>query len=1086
MKKNFTRYGCNGLSLLRHLLNVNNFVACILFFSLQLFSFHAVAQTTLQGVVKNANGQPLDGVSVSLKNSSTGTSTDAQGRYSLNVQGMQGRLVFSFTGFKTLEQAIAGRNQVDVILETEVSKLDEVVVVGYGSQSRQKLTTSIAKLDTRVLENLAYTNLGSALQGSISGLQVQSTGGGQPGAASRIILRGGTSINNPNGAAPLYIVDGVIRPNGLNDVNPMSVESTQVLKDAASTAIYGARGSNGVVIVTTKSGKPNKTRISYNFNGSVAKPSRLLQYANAHDYIYYNRLGVKAAAYYSPSLISRLTQANGSGTGNDLTNNTAFTTMYLTPANQYKLNEGWQSMPDPVDSTKTIIYDETNFQDLIYRNAITNDHYIDMAGGTDKATFYAGLGYVASQGTATITEYKRLSFNLNGSYRIKDNLNVIGRLQYSNRTNRTVSSLANLFYRSASLPGTAKYRFEDGTIAPGQNSSIGNPDYYFKGPYAPKGNTAFETITISLGAKWNLLKDLAFEPLVSVNRDDNPIYSFQPAALLNGVGTLITTRTATSSIARNTQYQADGVLTYAPTFAGKSNLEAKAGFSHYYRQNTSFSGSGQNAVTDIIPTLNASGANFTITSSISPLIIQSVFSRINYDYDGKYLLSLNARYDGASNLGENNRFGFFPGVSAGWNLHKENFFQNIIPNRLMQLKLRASYGVNGNISGLSDFQPEGSYTTTGLYAGASAIRAGEIPNENLKWEQSKTFDIGADIGLFNNRVSLIVDYYNRRTDDLLTTVSLPASSGFASIFTNNGSLQNKGYEVELNIDVLPVRSNLKWNAFFNAAHTSRKILKLPNNGIPRNRQGGVYVFDPSIGGYNYLGGLQEGGRPGDLYAYKQVGIYATDQEAAKGLPDMIPTSAIKTKFGGDAIWADIDGNGLIDSRDQVYMGNPYPVWTGGFNNFLRYKSFGLNIRTDFAAGNTIFNYPAVIANSQAQGDALPLQSYIDKMWKKQGDVATYSRYTWQDQSANIFRGGISSSVYYEKGDFLALREVSLSYIVPESLVRKTRLSNVRVNISGSNLYYFTEFTGLNPEDGGMDNGHYPLSRTFSLGLNVTF
>jgi hypothetical protein len=223
-----------------------------------------------------------------------------------------------------------------------------------------------------------------------------------------------------------------------------------------------------------------------------------------------------------------------------------------------------------------------------------------------------------------------------------------------------------------------------------------------------------------------------------------------------------------------------------------------------------------------------------------------------------------------------------------------------------------------------------------------------------------------------------------------------------------------------------------------------------------------------------------------MYAYQQVGIYATDEEAAKGLPDRIPTTTIKTKFGGDARWGDIDGNGIIDSRDQVYVGNPYPVWTGGFNNFLRYKNFGLNIRTDFATGNTIFNYPAVIANGQSQGDALPLQSYIDKMWKKPGDVATYPRYTWQDQSANIFRNGISSSVYYEKGDFLALREVSLSYSLPESLVRKARLSNVRLNLSGSNLYYFTAFTGLNPEDGGMDNGHYPISRTFSLGVNVTF
>ena len=1059
-------------------------------FILFLLSFgQVVAQTKITGTVSDAKGKEVPGVTVSEKGSAVSVISDENGSYSITVTNSNGTLIFSSSGFSSREVAIQGRSSINITLEESISKLDEVIVVGYGSQSRKKLTTSVAKLDTRALENLVYTNVSAALQGNITGLQVQSVGGGQPGAASRIILRGGTSINNPNGASPLYIVDGVIRPNELNDINSSSIESMQVLKDAASTAIYGSRGSNGVVIVTTKSGKPNSTRISYNVNGSVAKASRLLEYANAHDYIYYNRLGTQAAGVYNSALLGRLSQANASGTGNNLTTGTGFTTMYLTPANQHKLNEGWQSMPDPVDPTKTIIYDETNYQDLIYRDGITNDHYIDIAGGTDRASFYAGLGYIASQGTATISEYKRLSFNLNGSYKVKDNLNIFGRLQYSNRTMKTIASLANLFYRSASLPGTAKYTFEDGSIAPGQNSSIGNPDYYFKGQYAPQGNTAFETITISLGAKWNLFKDLAFEPLVSVNRDDNPVYSFQPAALLNGPGTLITTRNATSSIARNTQYQADGVLTYGHTFGSKHNVEAKAGFSHYYRENTSLSGTGQNAVTDLIPTLNASGTFTALSSSISTLIIESVFSRINYDYDGKYLLSLNARYDGASNLGENQKFGFFPGISAGWNVDREAFFKNLIPANLLQFKVRASYGINGNISGLGDFQPDGSYTTTGLYGGSSAIRAGTIPNQNLKWEQSKTFDIGVDIGLFNNRMSVIFDYYNRRTDDLLATVDLPASSGFQNIFTNNGSLQNRGYEIELNFDILPAKSDFKWTASFNASHTTRKILKLPENGVPRNRQGGIYIFDPSTGTYGYLGGLQEGGRIGDMYAYQQVGVYATDDEASKGLPDMVPASTNRTKFGGDAIWADIDGDGSITDKDRVYVGNPYPEWTGGFNNYLRYKGFGLNIRTDFTTGNTIYNYPAIIANSQAQGDALPLQDYIDNMWKKQGDVAKYSRYIFSDNSGNIFRGGTtltSNSVYYEKGDFLALREVSLSYTLPESWVHKAHLQNVRINLSGHNLHYFTSFSGLNPEDGGMDNGHYPISRTFAVGINVTF
>lgn len=1059
--------------------NVRGFIKTLFLLIIIVLPVAAFSQIT--GTVKDKNGVAVPAVTVTQKGSTISTVSDVNGQYSINVTDASALLVFTSAGYNSMEVEINGRNVIDVVLAENISKLDEVVVIGYGSQSREKMTTAVSKLDNKVLQNTTFTNVGSALQGNIAGLQVLSTGGGQPGAAPRIILRGGTSIQNPNGAAPLYIVDGVIRPNGLNDINAFAIESVQVLKDAASTAIYGARGSNGVVIVTTKSAKPNRTAVSYSFNGSVGQPTRLVQYANAHDYIYYNRLGIKAAAEYRPELLPRLSQGNATGTGNNLTNSTAYTTMYLTPENQHKLQEGWQSMPDPIDPTKTIIYKETNYQDLIYRNAYTQDHYLDASGGNDKGGFYAGLGYTRSQGTATITDYNRLSFNINAYYRLFENFRINAIVGYTNRNNRTVSSLANVFYRSASLPGTAKYQFEDGTMAPGQNQSIGNPDYYFKGRYAPKGNTEVETSTFSLSAKWDIARNLVFEPLLSLNRDNAPGYSFQPAAMLNGIGPLVTSRTTSSVMARNTQYQTDGVLTYANNFSSKHHLEAKAGFSHYFRRNTNLSATGQNAATDLIPTLNSAATPTNVNSTISDLKIQSLFSRINYDYLGKYLLSINTRYDGASNLGENKKFGFFPGVSVGWNVDKENFFSNIAT--VLQLKLRASYGVNGNISGLGDFQPDGSYITTGgLYGGQSIIRADVLPNQDLHWERSKTFDVGADIGFLNGRASIIFDVYNRITDDLLTTVSLPASTGFSTIFTNLGSLQNKGFEIELNGNILPSSSAFRWNVSFNAGYTEHKILKLPNNGILNNRIGGEYVWDASKGDYAYLGGLQEGGRIGDMFSYKQVGVYATDEEAAKALPDRVPSNANKFKRGGDVIWADLDNNGYIDNRDRVYVGNPYPKWTGGFNNYFTYKGIGLTIRTDFTAGNTIYNYPAAFADAQAQGDALPTQKYIDKMWKKQGDITNTPRYIWQDQSGNIFRG---NNNYYEKADFLCLRQIALSYVFPK-IINRIHLNNLKVFVSGNNLHYFTKFTGINPEDGGQDNGHYPVTRTFTLGISASF
>ena len=739
-------------------------------------------------------------------------------------------------------------------------------------------------------------------------------------------------------------------------------------------------------------------------------------------------------------------------------------------------------MQDPIDPTKTIIFKDTNYQDLIFQTGISKNHNINLSGGSEKATFNAGLGYLTAEGVAISTKYDRLSLNLNGSLQVNENFNVSGRLLYTNQINRGISNFSETFYRAASLPGPVKYQFEDGTMAPGANSSFGNPHYFLIGPYSRQGNSGAEGVTMSLRSKWDIIKGLSFEPVVSLFRGSSDNYSFQPAGLLNGGTKPVTTRNASAGYSKTTQYQAEGVLTYIKTFADKHNLEAKAGFSHYSRNNFSLSGSGQGAATDLIPTLNASAEPTKVNGSISDLVIQGVFSRINYDYDGKYLLSLNCRYDGASNLGETQKFAFFPGVSLGWSVNKEEFWENLLPENLMDLKLRASYGVNGNISGLGDFQSQGSYSVGGLYAGEAAIQASVLPNVNLKWEESKTLDFGADIGLFNRRVSLIFDYYNRITDNLLTTVSLPASTGFSSVLTNLGSLQNKGFEIELSADVLPVKSALKWNVSFNAAHTSRKILKLPYNGIENNRVGGFYVYDTSIGAYAWKGGLQEGGRIGDMFAYKQMGVYATDAEAANGPLDMLVLTANKTKYGGDAYWADMDGNNIINDYDRVYVGNPYPVWTGGFKNYFSYKNLSLAISTDFTTGNTVQNYAATFANGQLQGDALPLQSYIDKMWKKQGDITDTPRYVWIDGMYNHRR----SNVYYEKGDFFAIRQVTLSYTLPSSLIKKAKLGEVKLNLAGNNLHYFTAFTGTVPEQGGWSNGNYPLARTITLGANITF
>lgn len=1041
----------------------------------------AQSQTRVTGKVTNEDGEGLPGATVSVKGTTTSTLTQDDGGFMITVNNLNAILEISFVGLDKKEVPLSGKSTVDVVLSaSKKGSLSEVVVVGYGTQTRDKLTTSVSKVDNKVLENTTYTNVASALQGAVAGLRVQ-TISGQPGQAPRIILRGGTSINNPNGAAPLYIVDGVIRSAGLDDINADDIESMQVLKDAASTAIYGARGSNGVIIVTTKSGKSGRTNISYSYNLASTQATRMMEYASAADYVKYGRLSIVAAAQKNPALASRNQQATGFGSGNNLTENTAYTTQYLTDDNAYLLQQGWQSIPDPLDETKTLIFKETIYQDLIYQTGYVHNHNINVSGGNERATFNAGIGYVSGEGTAISTSYKRLSLNANGSLKVRDNLTINSRLLYSNRANAAVASIANVFYRAASLPGTAKYQFEDGSMAPGQNRSLGNPHYHLIGPYAPKGENTIERLTMSVGGHWDIAKGLSFDPIVSINKNISDNYMFNPA-YLNGVGALVTSRAASSSYRKETQYQADGILSYIKAFSGGHNLDVKVGFSHFQRNLLTLSANGQGAATDLVPTLNASPTPTAVNGTSSDLVIQGVFSRIDYDYKSKYLLSLNARYDGASNLGDEYKFGFFPGVSVGWNLHREKFW-NALPAAFSGLKLRASYGVNGNISGLSDFQSQGDYSVTTRYNGASAILANVMPNAKLQWEESKTLDVGFDLGLFNRRINIIADYYVRNTENLLTSVSLPPSSGYASIVTNLGALRNRGYEIELQVGVLKPSSAVQWNISFNAGYTKAIIVKLPDNGIENNRIGGEYLYDADKKDYAWKGGLQEGGRIGDMYAYKLMGVYATDEEAANsGIVDNTLSAANKTLYGGDAYFLDVDGNKIIDSRDKIYMGNPYPVWTGGITNAVSYKNLTLFTRFDFTTGHTIYNYAALFADGQLQGDALPTKDYIDKMWKKPGDITNTPRYVWQNQTQNTR----PNSYYYQRGDFLAIREISLAYTLPKSLVSRLKLSNIRVNVTGNNLYYFTGYDGPVPEEGGQDNGHYPIPRVLSFGVNVSF
>ena len=1069
---------------------------------------HAQEVYTISGTVSDRQRQPLAGVTVQVKDEPGNALTGADGKYTVNAKRRNAVLVFSYVGFQEQEQAVNGRSVLDITLEGDAAKLSEVLVVGYGSQSRATVTTSISKLNGKVLENISYANLATAMQGTLPGVRVQSTTG-QPGAAPRVIIRGGTSINNPNTATPLYVVDGIQRYD-INDISSEDIESLQVLKDAASTSIYGSRASNGVVIITTKSGKAGRTSINYSYDLTIGKVGKTYNIVNARDHIYYSRLGVQSSLNYGyitqAAATARLTGANSIGTGNDLTSNTAFTTQYLSSANKYKLDQGWQSMPDPLDSTKTIIFQDTRWSDVLFQSSVSHNHHISLSGGTDKASFNAAVGYMTSEGTTITTKYKRLTLNLNTSFQIRDNMNVFARVLYSNATSNVVGLADQLvFLRTAGLPPTAKYTFEDGTLAPGQQQGNGNPAYHLPNQNNQSGN---ETYNFSLGGKWSIVKGLSFDPLVSLYRVNALARAFQ-LSYQNGPGpaALVTTRVASNTTIRTDQYQADAILTYV-TALGDHHLEAKTGLSYYTRTLNTFTATGQGASTDLIPTLNASSRFSGVSNTISTLRLPGYIGRLNYDFREKYLLTVNARYDGSSTFGANHRFGFFPGISAGWVLNKENFWPSLTGN-LVSLKLRGSYGVNGNTGAqnfISDYQAQGEYgipsiVTQQLYNGNVGLQALTIPNAELKWERSTTLDGGADVGLFNGRVTMLFDYYRRVTDNLLTSLTPPQSTGYTSLITNLGSLENKGLELEVSANILRPTSKFSWNISVNAAKTAYKIVHLPPTGVEGNRVGGIQVYDAGTKSYVYVpanGGIIEGGRVGDWYGYKALGVYATDADAAKAPVDNV-IGAVKTKHGGDVIWQDTDGNGAIDARDKVYLGNPFPTWTGGVSNTIGYKNLSLYVRLDYTAGYYIYNYARAFLDGNWQGDVAATQEFINKSWKRQGDITDVPKYNPYEPSAsqNMWRGNGStgiSSQYVEKGDYLCIREVTLSYALPTSLLRRINISGLRFNITGNSLYYFTKYKGNNPEDGGFstspslrgDIGRYPIPRNIIFGANVTF
>lgn len=1081
-----------------------------------LFSSAVWAQTkTITGRVTSSDGTALPGISVTVSGTTNGTASDANGYYSISA-APGAVLNFSSVGFETQNIKVGSSSTINVSLQAAAAdKLGEVVVVGYGTQNRSTITSSVAKLDQSVLKNVPRANVGSALQGTLPGLNVVTTTG-QPGAGPSVLLRGGASINNPGG--PLVVVDGIIR--SYSDIPPEDIESIQLLKDAAATAIYGARANNGVILITTKSGKNGKAEISYKFTQGFNSARKGYKFLDAKDYIYYNRLG----NLNSGRSLTDVNKSRGYGLLTDSADLSTFDIREYDPSNAYLLTKGWDTVGDPYGGTIIFKDHSGEIENIVFRNTQTQDHYIDVTGGNDKGKYYSSFDYYNEDGVIVGSNYKRFSGNLNGSYKVKPNVEVSSGVNASTSSQIGVNgSEINNMYRNLALWPTMNPWLDSAKTKPNPGNGVndGNPLYWLS-----KRNITNEVnrITANASVQWNILPDLYVKGTGSGYYFEELDQSFQKATqtysqiFSNPPNPGNTNRQAYAYYNRSFQQQYDGIVNYTHSF-GKNNLNVMLGAEYFDTKGFDMQVLGTQAPTDDIPTVNAStvfnpGSNY---SDKTEYRISSQFGRLNYDFDRRYLLTLVFRRDGVSSLPEGNRYGVFPGMSAGWNIHKEKFFQNSGISKIVStLKPRISYGVNGNVAGLGNYEVQGSYDLQGLYNGNSGFLNTGIINNNLRWEKSKTTDLGLDLGLFNDRVTFIFDYYDRKTSDLLTNLALPGYTGFNSVRTNLGTFQNTGYEFAMNANIINQPNGLRLDVGANASFVKNKILQLPPNGQPNNRQGGFQIYDPKSGQLVWVGGYQEGQTLGDVYAFKQVSIFQSQAEINKiagsrydavakiGGPNTTATNFITP---GDVNWLDVDHNDTIDTRDQVYIGNINPKWTGGFTATLAYKGFSLYARFQFATGYVIYNDEVARILGNYQGTF----NYIDwqkNSWSPTNTNTDIPKVYYADQVAaplgkkNYTRINNASvalnsnnSRFYENGSYLASREITLSYDFARDLVSKTKVfSAARVYVSGDNLFYITNFSGPSPEPPTSANGNvpgvyqgtYPTPRSFVFGVQVTF
>ena len=1072
-----------------------------------MLTLNVLAQdlVTVSGVVTAAaDGGPIPGVSVKVKGTSTVTITDVNGKYNIKVAGAQPVLVFTYIGLMSKEIPVNGQTKINASLQDNATSLNDVVVIGYGQQSRATVTGSISKVSQKEFDHAPGANPLLQLQGKVAGLSLQ-VSDGQPGSNPQIFIRGGSSTS-AEGDSPLFIVDGFVGAiRNISDLNPDDIESVQVLKDAASMAIYGARAANGIIIVKTKSGKQGKAQINFKATTGIEQQAEQYDFISARDYIEVTRTAINKYSSAANKLKYLEGGTYGMSTGNP--RNTRHTLEYL---DVYKLNygqeyvdylinqAGWETMSDPV-SGRDLIFKETNFQDITFQTGLKQEYDFNVSGATDKINYYMGMGYLNQDGIVYGTWYKNYNVNFKGTYKLNDRISFNTNLSYIWRNGDVASNYNNVLSRSVTMPFTERLYYEDGTPAPGEISSSFRSrlhEVHYKEQYSD--NNVYRT-NIQIGSEIKVIPGLTFSPTMYWYTGTGIQNRFEAYNEINK------NRDASANHDFIKNLQLDGILNYTKTLGKRHNFNALLGTSYLYQNSYVMNGSGYGAPSDNIPTLNATSPITQKTSTtLTEDNMMSYFGRVNYDFDARYMISASLRYDGSSKFSTEHKWGLFPGISAGWNVHKEKFWNGVAPSFVSQLKLRGSWGEAGN-NELSIGDSQGAYAvqqnanTKFTYQGQTGILNTSVANRTLRWETTTSTDAGLDVGLFNDRVNVLLDYYNKVTSDRIFDKPLDYTSGFSSVKSNFGSIRSRGFEAE--ISATPVRSkNFSWNVALNFAYNKSTVVSLPVNGQDKNRSSGNIVFDPVQQKDVWVGGFAEGEQYGGRWAYHMIGVYPTDADALNAPFDVYANG--RTKKGGDAIWDDLNGDGRIDNKDMVFMGFIRPDKTGGMVNNFQYKGLGLRFVIDYAIGHVIDNGFRAKANGSSRNNNMALTDVLgNDIWKNPGDIATIPRYTVESDFDFGYRNHVrdaqgignsgsnpsNNSLYYSKGDYLAFREVSLSYQLKASFLKKVAIQGMEIFGGVYNIGYITKYDGLSPEIfTGNDPGQYPRPREYNFGLRATF